>query len=168
MSVLRAVDRAVRILITLLLVLSFTLMLALAVSQVLLRQLIHTSLLWGDQAARQLVVWVGFLGAALASRRGGHFHIGVLARFAGPRWRAWLRAVVDFAAAAVCGVLVRAAWTFVTVGLDQEAVLFLGIRQTTAALIIPVGFALMAVQFVLRAIEGLGKGIRGEADEEPT
>lgn len=168
MSVLRAVDRGVRVLITLLLVCSFTLMLALAVSQVLLRQLIHTSLLWGDQAARQLVVWVGFLGAALASRRGGHFHIDFLTRFAGPRARAWLRAFVDLAAAAVCVVLVRAAWTFVTVGLDQEAALFLGIRQTTAALIIPVGFALMAVQFVLRAIESLGKGIRGEPGEEPS
>lgn len=167
MKALRAVDRGVQALVTLLLVCSFTLMLALAVSQVLLRQVIHASLLWGDQAARQLVVWVGFLGAALASRRGGHFHIGFLARFAGPRVRPWLHAAVDLAAVAVCVVLVRAAWTFVFVGLDPTAVLFLGIRQTTAALIVPVGFALMALQFLLRCIESLGRGIRGQPDEEP-
>jgi len=167
MRILRAIDRGVGTLVTVLLVCSFTLMLLLAVAQVVLRQVVHTSLLWGDQAARQLVVWVGFLGAALASRRGGHFHIGFLARLAGPRVRAWLHAAVDLAAAAVCVLLVRAGWTFVSVGLDPQAVLFLGIRQTTAALIVPAGFGLMALQFLLRSLDSLGKGIRGEPDEEP-
>ncbi|HUJ76207.1 MAG TPA: hypothetical protein VL359_15190, partial [bacterium] len=78
-----------------------------------------------------------------------------------------LHAAVDLAAAAVCVLLVRAGWTFVSVGLDPQAVLFLGIRQTTAALIVPAGFGLMALQFLLRSLDSLGKGIRGEPDEEP-
>jgi len=168
MKVVRAIDRGVGAVVTLLLVCSFTLMLLLAVLQVVLRQVVHTSLLWGDQAARQLVVWVGFLGAALASRRGGHFHIGFLARLAGPRARGWLQAVVDLAAAAVCVLLVRAAITFLTIGLDPSAVLFLGIHQSTAALIVPAGFGLMAVQFLLRCIDSLGRGVRGEPAEENT
>jgi len=168
MRIVRAIDRGITALVTLILVGSFALMLALAASQVVLRQVAHTSLPWGDLAARQLVVWVGFLGAALASRRGGHFHIGFLARFARPRARAWLHAVVDLAAAATCAVLVRAAVTFVTVGLDPTAILFLGIRQTAAALVVPAGFALMAVQFLLRSVDGLDKGIRGEPDEGST
>lgn len=167
MKIVRAIDRGIAALVTVLLVLAFTLMLALAASQVVLRQALHATLLWGDLAARQLVVWVGFLGAAVASRRGGHFHIGFLARWIPPRARPWLHAAVDLAAAAVCAVLVRAGWTFVTVGLDPGAVLFLGIRQATAALIVPGGFALMALQFVLRAVESLDKGVRGEPDEEP-
>jgi TRAP-type C4-dicarboxylate transport system permease small subunit len=167
MNIVRAIDRGITVLVTLLLVFAFTLMLALAASQVVLRQALHATLLWGDLAARQLVVWVGFLGAALASRKGGHFHIGFLARLVPPRVRPWLHAAADLAAAAVCVFLVRAGWTFVTVGLDPAAILFLGIHQATAALIIPGGFALMAVQFVLRAVESLGKGLRGHPDEEP-
>jgi len=167
MRILRAVDRGLGTVVTVLLVCSFALMLLLAVFQVVLRQVVHASLLWGDQAARQLVVCVGFLGAALASRRGGHFHVGFLTRFAGPRVRVWLHAVVDLAASAGCVLLVRAGWTFVTVGLDPQAVLFLGIHQSTAALIVPVGFGVMAIQFLLRSIESLGKGLRGEPDEEP-
>lgn len=167
MKLVRLIDRGVSALVTVLLVCSFTVMLALAASQVVLRQVFHTSLPWGDLAARHLVVWVGFLGASLASRRGRHFHIGFLARLLGPRSRQYLHAAADLIAAAVCAILVRTSWTFVTVGLDPGATLFLGIRQTTAALIVPGGFSLMAVQFILRAIQSLGKALRGGPKEEP-
>jgi len=167
MRIVRLIDRGLSALVTVLLVCSFTLMLALAASQVVLRQVLHTSLLWGDLAARHLVVWVGFFGASLASRRGQHFHIGFLARLLGPKSQPWFHAATDIVAVGVCAVLVGASWTFVTVGLDAEAPLFLGIRQTTAALIVPGGFCLMAAQFVLRAIQSLGKAFRGEPVEEP-
>ena len=101
-------------------------------------------------------------GAFLAFLAGG-----CLARLLGPRSRPWLHTVSDLFAAVVCAFLVGAGWTFISVGLDPKAVLFLGIRQTWAALIVPAGFLLMALQFVLRAVQGVGKIVRGEADEEP-
>jgi TRAP-type C4-dicarboxylate transport system permease small subunit len=167
MRIVRLIDRGLSSLVTVLLVCSFTLMLALAASQVILRQVLHTTLPWGDLAARHLVVWVGFFGAALASRRGQHFRIGFIARLFGSKSVPWFHAVTDIVAVGVCAVLVAASWTFVTVGLDPKATLFLGIRQSTAALIVPGGFCLMAVQFALRAIQSLGKAFRGEPEEEP-
>jgi TRAP-type C4-dicarboxylate transport system permease small subunit len=47
------------------------------------------------------------------------------------------------------------------VGLDPGATLFLGIPQTAAAAIVPAGFGLITVQFLLRAIEALAAAIRG-------
>jgi TRAP-type C4-dicarboxylate transport system permease small subunit len=167
MKIVRLIDRGLSTLVTVLLVCSFSLMLALAAAQVVLRQVLHANLSWGDLAARHLVIWVGFFGAALASRRGQHFHIGFIARLLGPRSRPWLHAASDLVAVGVCAVLVGASWTFVTVGLDPKATLFLGIRQTTAALIVPGGFGLMGVQFALRVIQSLGKALRGEPEEEP-
>ena len=167
MKIVRLIDRSLSTLVTVLLVCSFTLMLALAAAQVVLRQALHANLPWGDLAARHLVVWVGFFGAALASRRGQHFHIGFIARLLGPRSQSWLHAVTDIVAVAVCAILVGASWTFVTVGLDPKATLFLGIRQTTAALIVPGGFCLMGAQFVLRAIQSLGRAFRGGPEEGP-
>ena len=141
-------------------------MLGLAAAQVLLREILHSNILWGDMAARHLVIWVGFFGAYLATRRERHFHIGFLARLLGPRSRPWFHAVSSLFAAVICGFLVAAGWTFVSVGLDPRAVLFLGIPQRTAALIVPVGFLLMAVQFCLRTVQNLARAVRGEPEEE--
>ena len=166
MKIVLLIDRGLTALVTGLLICSFTLMIGLAAAQVLLRQLMHTSILWADVAARHLVIWVGFFGAYLASRSERHFHIGFLARFLGPRSRPWFNAVADLFAALICGFLVVAGWTFVTVGLDPRAVVFLGIRQSTAALIVPAGFLLMALQFGLRTIQSLEKAIRGKPEKE--
>jgi len=138
-------------------------MLVLAGGQVFLRAALHTSLSWGDLAARHLVIWVGFFGAYLAGRRGQHFHIGFLARLLGPRAEPWLEAVSTLFAGVVCAFLVVAAWTFITVGLEPGATLFLGIPQASAALIVPAGFLLMAVQFVLRAAQSVGEAVAGTA-----
>ena len=167
MKIIRLIDRGLTTLVTVLLVCSFALMLGLAVVQVLLREIIHTNILWGDMAARHLVIWVGFFGAYLASRGGRHFHIGFLSRLLGPRLRPWFAVVSDVFAAAVCGFLVAAGWTFVTVGLDPHAVLFLGIRQTAAAMIVPAGFLLMALQFTLRTVQDVGKAVRPGPGREP-
>jgi TRAP-type C4-dicarboxylate transport system permease small subunit len=166
MKLIRLIDRGLTTLVTVLLVVSFTLMLGFAVAQVLLREIIHTNILWGDMAARHLVIWVGFFGAYLAGRGGRHFHLGFLSRFVGPRARPWLSVVSDLFAAAICVFLVAAGWTFVTVGLDPHAVLFLGIRQTAAAMIVPSGFLLMALQFTLRVVQSAAKAVRpGPAGE---
>jgi TRAP-type C4-dicarboxylate transport system permease small subunit len=166
MKVVGLIDRGLTTLVTVLLVCSFTIMLGLAVAQVLLREIVHATIPWGDLAARHLVIWVGFFGAYLASRGKRHFHIGFLERFMGPRSRPWFNLVADLFAAVICALLVAAGWTFVTVGLDPTATLFLGIRQSTAALIVPVGFGLMLLQFLLRTIQGFVKAIQGQPEEE--
>ena len=160
MKLVRLIDLGLTTLVRVLLICSFTIMLGLAVAQVLLREIIHANILWGDMAARYLVIWVGFFGAYLAGRGGRHFHVGFLSRFLGPRLRPWLSVVSDLFAAAICVFLVGAGWTFVTVGLDPHAELFLGIRQTAAAMIVPSGFLLMALQFVLRMVQNTAKAVR--------
>jgi TRAP-type C4-dicarboxylate transport system permease small subunit len=166
MRVIGLIDRGITALVTVLLVCSFTIMLGLAVAQVLLREIIHATIPWGDLAARHLVIWVGFFGAYLASRGKRHFHIGFLDRFMGTRSRPWFNLAADLFAAVICALLVAAGWTFVTVGLDPTAVLFLGIHQTTAALIVPVGFGLMMLQFLLRTIQGFVKAVQGQRAED--
>jgi TRAP-type C4-dicarboxylate transport system permease small subunit len=158
---LKHLDGFLSIIVTSLLVCAFAVMLGLAVLQLLLRGTFHYSISWGDIAARQMVIWVGFLGAYLATRGGKHFRIDVLTRLFPPRARLWITAFSELFAAVVCLALVKAGATFVTRGLDPHAVLFLGIPQTAAALIVPVGFALIALQLLLRTIESVAKALRG-------
>ena len=161
MKVVRLIDRLLTAVVTAVLICSFSIMLGLAFLQVFLRDTFHTGIPWGDIAARQLVIWVGFFGAYLATRSNRHFRIDVLTRFLGPRLRLWFNALSDIFAAFVCFFLVIASRTFVTVGLDPGATLFLGIPQTAAAAIVPAGFGLITAQFLLRTIDALGAAIRG-------
>jgi len=160
-KVIRLIDRLLTTAVTAVLICSFSVMLGVAFLQVFLRDTFHTGIPWGDVAARQLVIWVGFFGAYLATRSDKHFRIDVLTRFLGPRLRLWFNALSDIFAALICLFLVIASRTFVAVGLDPAATLFLGIPQTAAAAIVPAGFGLITVQFLLRTIEALDTAIRG-------
>lgn len=165
MTIIRFIDSWLTRIIGGLLVIVFTVMLGLAVMQVILRAGFKTGLLWGDVAARHLVIWVGFFGAYLATKENKHFHIDILTRFLPPRGRSWFAAFSDMFAVVLCFFLMEAAYSFVVDGLGDEAV-FLGIPQRDVALIVPIGFGLIMVQFILRGIESIVLALKGEAVPE--
>ena len=167
MSFLRAFDRFLTKAVTWLLVLFFVVMLGIAAFQVLLRIFLHTGIIWGDIAARHMVLWVGFFGAYVATREDKHFHIDILTRFLSPRLKGWFSAFSDLFAIVICFFMMQASITFIQVGMDADSMLFLQVSQRAAAAIVPLGFGLMMVQFLLRMVENVVSAIRGPAAEGP-
>src|SRR4051794_41641624 len=53
---------------------------AVTFAQVVTRYLLGDPLIWSEEAARYLFVWVSMIGAALALREGGHFGLDLLIR----------------------------------------------------------------------------------------
>ena len=167
MKVLRALDRVLTKVVTWLLMFFFVMMLGIAALQVLLRLFFHTGIIWGDIAARHMVLWVGFFGAYMATREDKHFHIDVLTRFLHPKLKAWFGAFSDLFAIVICYFMLQASLTFVEVGMDADSMLFLQVPQRAAAIIVPLGFGLILIQFLLRMIENIVRGVRGHEAEEP-
>lgn len=165
MTFLRAVDRGLSLVVTTCLVMAFSVMLGLAVFQLVLRGIFHGGLLWGDVAARHLVLWVGFFGAYLATQENKHFRIDVLTRFLNPRVRLWFAAFSDLFAAVICYFLFQASLTFVHVGMDPDAMLFLQVPQQAVAYIVPIGFALIMVQFLIRMAFSISTALKGDPVE---
>lgn len=137
-----------------LLVVLLSVMVVMSFSQVLLRQLFHSGLLWGDTFLRQLVLWVGFLGAGLAAAESKHFAWEAASHR--PAWRLAAHA----ASAVITAFLVRAACLFVV---DEKAageILFsVGSWPVPAwlfAVAIPAGFFLVFLHTVVRAAEAAG------------
>jgi TRAP-type C4-dicarboxylate transport system permease small subunit len=56
----------------------FALMLAVVLLQIVLRYVFNAPLVWSDEAAQYLFVWVSFMGWTMASRRRIHIGIGVV------------------------------------------------------------------------------------------
>jgi TRAP-type C4-dicarboxylate transport system permease small subunit len=152
MNLLKKIDKALTkfeeyILITLLFV-----MVVMAFLQVALRNLFSSGILWADVFLRHLLLWLGFLGAAIATSENRHINIDALRRFFSKRMRSAVEVLTDSFAAAICFLLARASWTFVQGEIADRRVLFGDIPSWYAQVIIPVGFGLLVVHFAIRAL----------------
>lgn len=56
----------------------FAVLFALVLTQIVWRYVLAAPLVWSEEAARYLYVWIAFLGWAVAARRGTHIAIGAL------------------------------------------------------------------------------------------
>lgn len=67
------------------------LMVGVVAAQVFFRYVLNHSLFWSEELARYILVWLTFLGASVAYRRGAHPRIDLLASRSNPRRERTLR-----------------------------------------------------------------------------
>ncbi len=139
-----------------------TSMIAIACMQIILRNFFATSLPWGDILLRHLVLWIGFLGASLATREGKHINIDSLTRLLSERFQRISKSVVNCAAAVVCFFLAHAGFKFIQYEMESSSELFSGIPLWTAQIIIAIGFSLMCLRFAINAINALTQPAHAE------
>ena len=124
-------------------------LLALAVSQIVMRVGFDTGLVWSEPASRLLVMWLALLGALAATREGRHIAIDALPRVLGAGARRVCWVVAQIAAAAVAGTLCWLSLSMIALELDFPTRLFGGLPAWAGMLVLPAGFGLMAVRFVV-------------------
>lgn len=94
------------------------LMLVVAFTQALLRNLTQYGfqwanaalewLDWGDFVLQKGTLWLAFLGASLAVHADKHVAIDIVPRYVSPKWRVFLRGLVGLIGAVICWYLARA------------------------------------------------------------
>jgi C4-dicarboxylate transporter DctQ subunit len=134
------------------LVLTLGSMIFIAFLQVILRNFFSAGIIWGDILLRHLVLWVGFLGASLASRENRHINIDALFRILPHKWKKLVYIITNLFSAIICALLVRAAYVFVGDERAAETTLFLGIPLWLFMSVILIGFMVMTFRFFIRAI----------------
>ncbi len=138
-----------------LLVLFLSVMIILSFVQVILRNALAENLLWGDILLRHLVLWIGFVGAALATSKDRHINIDALTRFLTPTLKAASKIVTNLFAAAVCYFLFQASLTFLGNELSDGSTVYGEIPAIYSQIIIPVGFATIIFHFLVRVVAGI-------------
>lgn len=126
-------------------------MIGLAFLQVLLRNFFHTGLTWADPIVRHLVLWVGFIGASIATKDDGHLAMDLVSRFLPEKIKKSSAFFVQGSSAIVCAFLTLAAYKFVLGEKEGETLLVQGIPAYWAVAIIPLGFYFMSVRFARKA-----------------
>lgn len=135
-----------------LLVLVFVGMLGLAVYQVILRNTLGYSLPWIDPLNRVGVLWITLLGAMIAARHDDHIKIDLITHFLPMGLRIWLMRLVALFSSAALGVL---GWHSARLVLDERtwsSAQVAGVATWQWQLILPIGFAIMAVRYAGRII----------------
>ena len=160
----RILDRAEQTL--LILLLGF--MVVVAFTQIVLRNVFTTGLAWSDSMLRNLVLWVGFLGATLATREGKHVNIDILSRHLSSAGKDLAVAITQIFSFLVCLFLTYGALKFIRNESAMGNVTFLGIPAWIPEMILPGTFGLMSFRFALRFLRHLSmlwRGSRRQGEE---
>lgn len=132
-------------------------MVLLAFLQVILRNVLGTGIIWGDIFLRHLVLWVGFLGASIATRENRHINIDLLKRLLKGRSLRGMQVLIDAFCVFITFYLSLAGWNFVLQEKEFGGILFSNIPVWYFQIIIPVGFMLMGLRFALSALNTIFK-----------
>lgn len=127
-------------------------MVVMAFSQIILRNVFSTGLSWGEPLVRYLVLWVGFSGAALATREGKHITIELFSVWRAGKTHRIPATISHLCSAVICGLLTFAAVKFLWFEAQMGSTTFLKIPVWVPELIIPLTFGLMSIRYFFKAL----------------
>jgi C4-dicarboxylate transporter DctQ subunit len=136
-------------------------MVILSFLQVVLRNFFDVGLLWGDILLRHLVLWVGFIGASIATKEGKHINIDLLNRIFKGRWTFLIKILTDLFSAFISIYLALAAYHFVLDEKEFGTTIFNDIPVWGFQIIIPLGFLLMGLRFIIAGLNTLSNDLVG-------
>jgi len=129
------------------------LMIGLAVTQIFLRNLFDSGIVWSDILVRILVLWVGLLGAMVASRQGNHINVDILDRYLPERAKPLVSIVVQLFTALICTVAAYFSLLFVQIEYADGGMAFAKVPAWVCEAIIPFAFGVIAVRYFMLSFE---------------
>lgn len=121
------------------------------------RRLLDRELPGASILAQHMTLWVGFVGALLATATNQHLALSTLDLVpAGPARRA-ARFLGQAVAAVICALLAWASYRLVVSEWGSHGIVAFGIRVAWSQLVMPAGFAVMALRFAWAAGRDAGR-----------
>jgi C4-dicarboxylate transporter DctQ subunit len=178
MRLITSIDRALAKVEEVLLALLLIGLVLLAATQVLLRNIWATSIDWADLTLQNATVFLGLLGAAVATSEGRHLNIDLFGRRFKGRARFAVATLISIFGVAICTMLTRggyqtfeanyAPWAqnlpqgWSAMKMLQQELSEGTFPQWLSQLMLPIGFGLMGIHFALRAVRDLSSMLSGK------
>lgn len=134
------------------LIVLLSIMVILAVAQIFYRNIFDAGLVWADPLLRVLVLWVALSGAVIATRTDNHIRIDYFTRYFSEKFCACIQRLVYAFAIFICGFIAWHAARFVISEYEYGTIAFSNVPAWVTALIIPIGFFLMALRYFILLI----------------
>ena len=134
-----------------LLVVGLTVMMTLGAGQVVLRNFFQTGVEWADMLVRALVLWLGFMGASVATRNVKHINIEILSKFvANPKLERFRQRLVYFISLVISSILLKASITYTIIEQSNHMVAFLNIPTWVVFIIVPISLLTISLRLLLQ------------------
>ena len=131
------------------------LMIGMSVTQIFLRNLFETGIVWSDVMVRILVLWVGLIGAMVASRQDNHITIDILDRYLPERGKVYANFVVKLFTALICTIAAYYSLLFVQMEFADGGMAFAQVPTWLCEAIIPFAFTVIALRYFLLSFVNL-------------
>lgn len=124
--------------------------------QVVSRYFFNHSISWSEEIALLMIVWFIFIGCSVAARQGAHVSMDVLENILSKKATKYLSVIVNIISFVFCGIIVYAG-----IGMVQKAINLNSMATSismplwVAYLSVPVGMALMGIQYIFNIVESV-------------
>ncbi len=130
-------------------------MITMAFFQIVMRNLFGISIVWGEVMVRVMVLWIGLLGAMIASRKGEHIRIDLMARLMPGRFQTLVDAGLQLITAAVCALMAVHAFRFVRSEFEYGGTAFARVPAWVCESIIPAAFLVISLRYLALFVQNL-------------
>jgi len=130
-------------------------MITMAVLQIFLRNFFDSGIVWGDSLVRVLVLWIGLMGAMIASRTDNHISIDILSRYLPAQIKKITTLATHLFTAVVTALMAWFSLSFVRMEKIDNFIAFANVPAWVCELIIPIAFMVICIRYTLFSINSL-------------
>ena len=139
-----------------------SILIVLSFLQIISRLLFDTGLNFIDSINYQLVLWIGLLGAAIATRTNEHINIDVMSRILPIKWQYIVNVILNIFSSLICAVAAWASFRFIMDEMNYGYDIVGSIPSWVFASIIPFSFSVISIRFIGLMIENIQRIINSD------
>ncbi len=141
-------------------------MIVLAATQILMRNFFDSGFVWIDPMLRVLVLWLGLIGATVATRDNKHIRIDLLNKLLKPHTHCLIQAIVGQISAWTCLIIAWYGMGWIRLDYEDGTSSFAGIPAWMLEVIVPLSFALIGLRYLILSVGWAQSFIRGLGQAE--
>lgn len=138
-------------------------MIVLAGLQIILRNIFSTGITETDSLLKVLVLWVGMIGAVVASRERKHISIDILTRYVSDKTRQYVEVFIDLFVVFICSLLATHSMRMLLVDYESKTVAFSGVPTWLLESVLPVAFTIISLRYLMYSWQGMRAIRKGHA-----
>jgi len=137
-------------------------MILLVLVQIGLRNFYATGMSGGAEIVRHMLLWVAFLGAAIAAREGKHIRIDLAQRILPHGPKKVVEVITSLFTAIVCVLLFYASVQFIRNEYEMGTIIpFFNMKVWILELVIPVGYCAVTLRYLARCAQSFRQLVKG-------